>query len=100
MTTFAFNAILKDHKGGLRETADRLYALYEDITVSALEGVICVSFQLEASSFSMAVQVAQQRLNTAGYEIGKIEIDGQDLPMISGDDDGFYASPLDDTRED
>ena len=100
MTTFSFIAVLKQHKDGLRQTADRLYAMYDDITVGAFQEAVCVSFQLDASSFSMALQVAQQRLNTAGYEIQKIEIDGHDLPMFAQEDDGFYASPLDDTRED
>ncbi len=101
MTTFVFRAILKDHPDSPEQIADKLYPLHDDITVSSGENVVEVSFSRDAPTFSQSVRSALEQLTAAGYEIDRIEIDGQDLPLLDQISDAdFSVADDDDTRED
>jgi len=101
MTTFSFRCILKGHPDSPEQIADKLYPLHDDITVSSNEDVVEAVFNRKAVTFSQAVQSAHRQLTTAGYEIDRIEIDGQDLPLLSQfTDPDFSVTDDDDTRDD
>ena len=101
MATFSFRAILKDHSDSPEQIADKLYPLYDDITASSSEDNVEVAFNRVAPTFSQSVRSAHKQLTAAGYEIDRIEIDGQDLPLLGQiADSDFYVADDDDTHAD
>ena len=100
MTTFSFRAILKKHNDSAEQIAEKLYPLYDDITVSSSEDLVCVAFVREADSFANLLRSARQQLGEAGYQIARVEIDGQDFPAFEGTASDHPHTTMDDTRAD
>lgn len=57
------------------EEADRLYSLFDDGTLSTIEGVPQIHFHREASSLEEAIRSAINTVRSAGFDVIRVEIE-------------------------
>ncbi|MCM2369762.1 hypothetical protein [Aporhodopirellula aestuarii] len=86
MRIFGFRVILS----GLSQASEGLaHALYEagcsDTSVRSCKGVVSVKFQRESDSLDTALLDARDQVETAGYRVERIELDGDSLDALASD---------------
>ena len=56
------------------EQADQLYAIFNDGTISTVAGVPQIHFHREAASLEEAIDSAIAQVNSAGFDVERVEI--------------------------
>jgi hypothetical protein len=78
MTKFEFTLILKGSPELTEDIADELFAAgCDDGTPGTSEGVFSIDFHREADSLEAAIRSAIQNVNTAGYDVERVEIEAE-----------------------
>ena len=57
------------------ETADRLYGIFDDGTISTVAGVSQIQFHRQADSLEEAMRSAITQVRSAGLEVANVEIE-------------------------
>jgi hypothetical protein len=73
MKEHEFTLVLTSDPG--EEESDRLYATFNDGTISTIAGVPQVRFHREASSLEDAIRSALADLHSAGFSAKRVEIE-------------------------
>ncbi|EMI44423.1 hypothetical protein [Rhodopirellula sp. SWK7] len=86
MRTFGFRIVLS----GLTQASEGLaHALYEagctDTSLRSCKGVVSVRFRRESDSLDTAMLDARDQVETAGYRVERIELDGSQLDALASD---------------
>lgn len=82
MTKYHFTLILKGQLDLTEEIADALFeAGCADGTPGTCEGVFSIDFHREADSLEEAIRSAMVNVQTAGYEVERVEIAAEAVPQ-------------------
>jgi hypothetical protein len=74
--TYEFDVILKDLSEVSDEQADRLFAAgCDEGSPASCDGVAWIHFDKEATSLEEAIRSAVAQIQTAGFQVSKVELD-------------------------
>lgn len=78
MKTYEFDVILKDVREVTDDQADALFAGgCDDATPASCEGLAWLHFDRQANSLEDAIRSAIAQVQSAGFNVSKVELDGQ-----------------------
>jgi hypothetical protein len=78
MTKYEFTLILKGDPELTEEIADELFeAGCDDGTPGTCNGVFSIDFHRQADSLEQAIRSAIANVKSAGYEVGRVEIEAE-----------------------
>ena len=82
MTKYEFTLVLKGQLELTEEVADELFAAgCNDGTPGTCNGVFSIDFHREATSLEEAIRSAIADVKSAGYEVGRVEIEAETVPQ-------------------
>ncbi|MGD9633562.1 MAG: hypothetical protein AB7G28_04155 [Pirellulales bacterium] len=82
MTKYEFTLVLKGSLELTEEVADQLFAAgCDDATPGTCEGEFSIDFHRAASTLEEAIQSAIANVKSAGFEVGRVEIEAGALPQ-------------------
>jgi hypothetical protein len=55
--------------------ADKLYGIFNDGTIAAINGVAQIHFHREASSLEEAIRSAMENVRNGGFDVARIEME-------------------------
>lgn len=84
MRKYGFRVVL----AGLSQASEGLaHTLYDagctDTSVSSRDGVVAVRFQRESDSLEIALLDAREQIESAGFDVLRVELDSQQLTSIA-----------------
>lgn len=84
MAKYEFTLILKGQYEPIEEIADELFeASCDDGTLGVCNGVFSIDFHREGNSLEAAIRSAISDVKSAGYEVGRTEIEAEAMPELA-----------------